>query len=123
MVRRRADYGADVERDTRALGESCDVLTAVFFTPLVEQILGAHDIAHLGDLGCGGGRMLIDLCERNPRLRGTGIDIAPPAIELAKQQAAASPARDRLRFLVGDAFAPQQWPEECRTADGVVAVG
>jgi demethylmenaquinone methyltransferase/2-methoxy-6-polyprenyl-1,4-benzoquinol methylase len=57
------------------------------------------------DVGCGPGQFSIMAAERLAHAEVVGVDLAPTMIELARGHAAASAARARLRFELGDAMA------------------
>jgi 2-polyprenyl-3-methyl-5-hydroxy-6-metoxy-1,4-benzoquinol methylase len=59
--------------------------------------------ARVLDVGCGVGYSSIFIAEAFPNVTVTGVDYHPGSIELAREQAAASPAADRLSFGVADA--------------------
>lgn len=67
--------------------------------------------------------VLIDACLRDPSLTGVGLDISAPAIEEANELCIKYNLTNRLTFVVGDAFQPDSWSEECRKADVICAVG
>jgi SAM-dependent methyltransferase len=56
----------------------------------------------LYDLGCGDGRFLIAAVE-SYGCRALGIEINPATAALARRRVAASPAKERIRIVVGDA--------------------
>jgi ubiquinone/menaquinone biosynthesis C-methylase UbiE len=66
---------------------------------LVEQMQGVRRGL---DAGCGPGQFTIMIAERTPGAKIWGIDLAPTMIELARQHASESPARERLHFDVAD---------------------
>jgi SAM-dependent methyltransferase len=123
LLRGEATYGVTVERNGEALGRHCATLSPVFHTPIVLDAVRRSGARYLLDLGCGAGKLLIDACRRDADLRGAGLDISPEAIELARGFAEREGLADRLDFVVGDAFAPETWPEVCRSADSLCAVG
>jgi len=123
LLRGRLRYGDEVERDGEALGRHCATLFEVFHTPIVLRVMEGMGARNLLDLGCGGGRLLVDACLRNPELRGVGLDISPGAIEFARGLAERAGLSDRLSFVVADAFRPETWPEVCFQADALCAVG
>jgi SAM-dependent methyltransferase len=123
MLAGQSTYGVDVERDGEALGRHCATLFRTFHTPVVLEALRGSGAHHLLDLGCGGGQLLVDLCLHEPELSGIGLDISPGAIEFARDLAERAGVSDRVSFVVGDAFSPQDWPEQCREADSLCAVG
>jgi SAM-dependent methyltransferase len=116
-------YGTDVLRDGGALGRHCATLFHQFHTPIVLKALEGVQARSILDLGCGGGRFLVDACQQNPELRGIGLDISPGAIEFARELAAREGLSHRLRFEVADAFRPETWPSYCREAEALCAIG
>lgn len=66
---------------------------------LLEELRSARRIL---DAGCGPGQFSILVAESLPEAEVWGIDLAPTMIELAKQHAGESPARERLHFEVAD---------------------
>jgi SAM-dependent methyltransferase len=123
LLRGELSYGADVVRNAEALGRHSGTLLHRFHIPMVLQTLSDLDAICVLDLGCGGGRMLVDVCLRHPKIHGVGLDIAPAAIESARKLAASEGLADRLDFVVGDAFKPGTWPAQCLEADVLMAVG
>lgn len=72
--------------------------TAEATREVIAAICGRFDAPHVLDIGCGEGDLLRSLA---PCIaRGVGIDIAEPAIDLARQRAA---GLDHLRFRVASA--------------------
>jgi len=70
--------------------------------PLLDMAqVDADDIVY--DLGCGDGRVLIEVAKRGAR--GVGIEIRPELVALANESAAAEALTDRLDFRAGDASA------------------
>jgi SAM-dependent methyltransferase len=123
LVTGESQYGRDVLRNGEALGKHSGVLFHRFYTPLVLEVLHEYGASKVLDLGCGGGRSLVDACKRDSNLRGVGLDISEPAIEAARRLAQSEGLQDRLTFVTGDAFRPETWPSECNSADVVTAVG
>ena len=66
---------------------------------LVEKLKGG---AHAADVGCGQGAGTLMMAQAFPGCEFVGIDSSAPAIELARERAAAAGVRN-LRFVVGDA--------------------
>lgn len=84
--------------------------------------LGENRPLRILDLACGGGDVTIDLVRRAQR-RGlpvmvTGIDRAPEAVALAREQAARAGVTDRLRFEITDVL-NDPWPHAPSTSSGV----
>lgn len=118
-----ARYGVDVHRDGGALGAACADLFRVYHDPIVLEALDTMNATKVLDIGCGAGQFLLDACARDPRLLGVGLDISADAIAIAKREAERLGLDDRLQFVVGDAFAPDSWPEPCKDADVLFGVG
>ncbi|MGV8001682.1 class I SAM-dependent methyltransferase [Photorhabdus temperata subsp. temperata] len=116
-------YGTNVLRNGRALGVHCATLFQTYHTDTVLQALADKSSSHILDLGCGAGQFLIDACLRDPNLTGIGLDISAPAIEEANELCKKYNLTKRLKFVVGDAFQPNSWTEECHKADVICAVG
>jgi release factor glutamine methyltransferase len=57
------------------------------------------------DVGIGSGAILITFLHERPQLRGIGLDISGPALELARQNAEALGVADRIEFRKSDCFA------------------
>lgn len=70
------------------------------------KVVAAFDLSRfrtLADLGGATGHLAIAACERYPELRAIVFDL-PRVCELAREQVAGSPARDRIRVMPGDFF-------------------
>lgn len=122
LITQKKQYGKDVLRDGAALGEHCAHLFTVFHAEIILTIIKEKDLKSILDLGCGGGAMLVDACKSDLSLQGYGIDIAPGAIDFAKQLCIEEKLQDRLKFDVGDAFIPETWPDY-GSIDAISAVG
>ncbi|MFT7475395.1 MAG: hypothetical protein ACI81L_002334 [Verrucomicrobiales bacterium] len=90
------------------LGRSSSVESIGPFLGTPSSLIGPLlDLAHTGpddvvyDIGCGDGRILIEAALRGSR--GTGIELRPDLIELARENAAEAGVEDRLDFIEGDA--------------------
>jgi SAM-dependent methyltransferase len=118
----RAVYGPDVQRRGDALGQHCATLFSEYHTPVLVEAMRGRGVRKLLDAGCGGGSLLVDACLRDPDLVGVGLDIDAGAVEEARALAGREGLADRIEFLVGDAFAPQSWPDACLDADGMCLV-
>ncbi|MEZ2279335.1 MAG: cyclopropane-fatty-acyl-phospholipid synthase family protein [Microcoleus sp.] len=123
LLKNEVCYGKDINRDGRSLGEHCATLFKEYHTPTVLAALKGIDAKRILDLGCGGGQFLIDACLKSDDLKGIGLDISEAAIDFARNLAQENGLEERLSFVVGDAFKPDSWTEECFSADVVSAVG
>ena len=71
--------------------------------PLVDDLLDElRQARRLLDVGCGPGQFTILVAEALPHAEVVGIDLAPTMIDLARDHAAQSVARERIRFEVAD---------------------
>ncbi len=118
----KAIYGTDVQREGGPLGLHSATLFSIFHTPVLIEAMRGRGVQRMLDIGCGGGGLLVDACLRDPDLTGIGLDIDVDAIEVAKSLARRKGVADRLEFVVGDAFAPQEWPSVCLDAEGLCIV-
>jgi SAM-dependent methyltransferase len=123
LLTKQVTYGKEVLRDGEALGRHCSTGFHYFGTKAVLEALAGMSANCLLDLGCGAGGFLVDACRMNPKLRGIGLDISAEAIAFARKAVAEAGLADRIKFLVGDAFQPQLWPELCNEADAIFTVG
>jgi hypothetical protein len=67
--------------------------------------------------------LLVDICLADAEVSGVGIDIAPAAVELARNLARDHGLQDRLSFEVADAFVPATWPSSCSGTEFISSVG
>jgi acetylserotonin N-methyltransferase len=70
------------------------------------RVVAAFDLGRfrrLVDLGGATGHLTIAACEHYPKLRGVVFDLEGPA-KMAREQAALSPAHDRIEVIEGDFF-------------------
>jgi ubiquinone/menaquinone biosynthesis C-methylase UbiE len=70
---------------------------------VVRKALALTTSGEAADLGCGGGRLAVDLARRCPKLRVTGIDRSTRMIELARARAAGAGLTSRTVFREADA--------------------
>lgn len=57
------------------------------------------------DLGTGSGCILVSLLAERPQAQGTGVDLSPLALSVARENAAIAGVEGRVTFLVSDWFA------------------
>ncbi|MBL3808361.1 class I SAM-dependent methyltransferase [Streptomyces sp. BRB081] len=119
----QAVYGRDVHRSNGPLSRHCATIFARYYTPIVLETMRDRGARSVLDLGCGGGQLLVDACLSDPGLTGIGLDIAPAAVEVARELAREHGVEDRLHFEVADAFNPSSWPERCRGVDMITGIG
>lgn len=75
---------------------------------LVESLLSAADKVNsepkILDIGTGSGAILVSLLDYLPQAKGVGVDIAPGALKVAKENAVRIGVADRAAFLLSDLF-------------------
>ncbi len=79
------------------------IFPSVFYQTLHKRLLEYVDLptkANVLDLGCGTGRLLERLASQFPELRGTGIDLSPEMLRVARQK---NGHRPRLIYVEGKA--------------------
>ena len=104
MLRGQKKYGPDVQRRTRWVGLGSGRLCRQLPYPVMIDMVRSFGRQCVLDLGCGDGAFLMELAGRDPAIRGVGIDIDPPVVELANQQIGASGLAERLQATVADMF-------------------
>jgi acetylserotonin N-methyltransferase len=72
-------------------------------SPAVVAAFDLSGFRRLADLGGATGHLTIAACERYPDLRGVVFDL-PAVVPAAREQVAASSARDRIEVVAGDFF-------------------
>lgn len=104
VLRQANRVGDFYRRDAAAIATACREISTFCYDPWFWQAVADLDFdpAHVLDLGCGSGERLQQILRRYPAVKGTGIDIAPAAIRLAEQEAAAAGLSDRLTFVEAD---------------------
>jgi SAM-dependent methyltransferase len=74
--------------------------------PDLHERLHADPPARVADVGTGAGYSAIGIAQHYPKVRVDGLDLDPPSIELAKENAKAAGLSDRVKFHVRDAGDP-----------------
>ncbi|MFI9584380.1 SAM-dependent methyltransferase [Streptomyces sp. NPDC052236] len=123
LITGRAVYGKDVQRSNGPLSRHCGTVFAKYYTPIILEAMRDRGAKRILDLGCGAGQLLVDACLNNSEITGVGLDIAPAAVEVARELARSHGLEDRLEFVVADAFDPRTWPEVCSGADVISGIG
>lgn len=101
----REFYGRDFKIDRNTLDPRPDTETLV---AAVLDLAGSDGLLgrplRLLDLGTGSGCILVTLLAELPEAAGTGTDINPGALEMARDNAAAHGVADRALFVASDWF-------------------
>lgn len=121
LLRGVRTYGKEVVREGAAVGGASAETSRRLANHLIYRRLESIGARCVIDVGCGGGAFLIDLCRRDPEIRGIGLDISEPAIEAARREVEREGLASRIQLVVGDGFHPETWPSPCDEADVVVA--
>ncbi len=100
----RGGHGDAGDMDAASYDRRAAPLLRGLYRRVAEDLSGAPRGGHLLDVGCGTGRLLIEVARRRDDLTLTGIDISPDMIELAGRNARRSVGRD-IDFRVGDSAA------------------
>ncbi len=114
------DDALDDTRDLRRAGSVAVEVNAPMGTARRESCvdwLSDRGASSVADLGCGHGRLLVQMAQAQPDLRGTGVDMDEVAIADARSHAGVLGVDQRVAFEVGDAA---RWSGE---ADAVVVIG
>jgi acetylserotonin N-methyltransferase len=72
-------------------------------SPGVAQAFDLSGFKRIADLGGATGHLAIEICERYPHLQGTVFDF-DKVLNVAREQIALSPAKDRIVCVAGDFF-------------------
>jgi phenylpyruvate C(3)-methyltransferase len=92
------------QRDSAAIAYACREINELCYDADFWAAMRRldFDFTHVVDLGCGSGGRLIDIMKRHPGSHGIGIDIARPALDVARKEMAEAGLGDRASFAVGD---------------------
>ncbi|MFD4672029.1 class I SAM-dependent methyltransferase [Lentzea sp. NPDC058450] len=105
--------GRYYHRDAAAISAACREANTQFYDPVFWPVLEGIDFepAGVADLGSGSGERLLQILKRHPQARGIGIDIASPAIDMARAEAERQGVGDRLSFIEADVRKLEPSPE------------
>lgn len=113
VLRNENRTGSFYRRDSAAIAFACREIDQVTYAPAFWAAMGRVEFpfTRVADLGCGSGARLMQILDRHPGTTGTGIDIARPALEVARAEADAAGLADRTAFLHGDVLSLEPRPE------------
>lgn len=103
--------GRYIHRDARVISIGTADFGARFIDPVFDAAFAAHDFSHVADLGCGSGDRLIRALRSRPDATGVGVDIAPAAVELARERIAEAGLADRAVVIQADVHELTYRPE------------
>jgi phenylpyruvate C(3)-methyltransferase len=104
LMARKIGERPHYQRDSAAIAFACREIDELCYAPTFWAAMDRleFDFGVVADLGCGSGRRLIDMLNRYPEARGIGIDIAAPALAIARESAVAARVADRVAFAEAD---------------------
>jgi phenylpyruvate C(3)-methyltransferase len=113
VLRNENRIGEFYQRDAAAISFACREISNRYFDPAFWQVMASLDypVAAVADLGSGSGERLIQIAKRYPGVRGIGIEIAGPAIDMASGEVAANGLGDQISFVQEDARRIEPRPE------------
>ncbi|WP_018657685.1 class I SAM-dependent methyltransferase [Actinomadura flavalba] len=106
--------GRFYHRDAAAIAYACREINEITYEPAFRAVLDGIDVAPgagVADLGCGGGARLASLLDRYPGTHGIGVDIAAPAVEVARANLDEAGHGNRATAVVDDALRLEPRPE------------
>lgn len=106
-----ARVGSFIRRDMRAVGLATQDIGEIFVDPLLRSILDRLSFATAADLGCGSAHRLASMAASRPGFRGVGIDIAPAALDVARETMQEMGVAHRIDLVLADAAALTPRPE------------
>lgn len=92
-------------RDAQAISFACREINTKYFDPAFWSAMNGlgFEFSKVADLGCASGGRLMAIAEKYPNVRGIGVDVAGPALEVGIAEVAANGLADRLSFIEADA--------------------
>jgi phenylpyruvate C(3)-methyltransferase len=101
------------ERDSAAIAYACREINELCYDSTFWYAVNRLDFEFdvVADLGCGSGGRVMDMLLRYPGTRGIGIDIARPALEVARQKMDAAGLASRAEFIEADVLDLPTRPE------------
>ncbi|KAK1716946.1 uncharacterized protein CLUP02_10380 [Colletotrichum lupini] len=105
VIRNENREGKFYSRDSAAIAYACRDANTQFIDPVFLNALksSGQNFTSVVDLGSGSGERIMQVLDRYPESTGLGIDIAGPAIEVARSDAVKRGYGGRINFFVGDA--------------------
>lgn len=111
VTKTKARVGDYYTRDMRAVAVGSKLIGETEVEPHFVELLGELDYKVITDLGCGSGQRLIGAVSRRPGVRGVGVDIAPAAVDLARNSVEQAGLSDRITMVSGDVRNLEPLPE------------
>ena len=102
LLRKKRTYGEDMYRRPDYVARGSGEMEDLLFFPLAIDEVKTAQYGHVLDLGCGDGTFLRKMCSRLPGVNGTGIDLAPLAVEQGNQKAAQEGLSGRVTLFAED---------------------
>jgi len=121
MLRGEMAYGRDVHRKADLMARGSGAGGRLFAFPLVIRLIEERGFTSVLDLACGDGTFLIELCQRNPRVAGYGIDIAADAIEDGRRKVCAAGLQERVHLFAEDMYRVRALTDQIPQVDAVTS--
>ncbi len=84
ILSQKLNYGSDVIRKDKEMAEATSLVSFYKTDPFVFRLLDRLEFDLVIDIGCGSGQRLLQLAERYPMSKLSGIDISQKCCELAQ---------------------------------------
>ncbi len=104
LLKQDKKYGVDITRRSEFVAKGSGAVGKLLAFPMVHDALQRNQYKRVLDLGCGDGTFLIDLCERDERMTGYGLDLSPEAIAAGQRKLEEKNLQGRVHLLAGDVF-------------------
>lgn len=104
LLKQDKRYGVDITRRSEFVAKGSGAMGKLLAFPMVHDVISRNKLEHVLDLGCGDATFLIDLCERDERVTGYGLDLSLEAIAAGQRRLEEKNLQDRVRLLAGDVF-------------------
>lgn len=105
VLRNENRVGKYYRRDAAAISYALREMNTRYFDPTFWKVMDGigFEPAAVADLGAGSGERLIQIANRFPGIRGVGLDIAKPALDMATEEVAKRGLSGQITFMEGDA--------------------
>ena len=102
VARNEARHGNFIHRDVGMIGYSTADFGRRYIDPVLDSAFADLHYSCVADLGCGSGDRLIRMLNARPQASGIGVDIAPVAVEQARERVARAGLSHRAVIIEAD---------------------
>lgn len=117
LLTKKKEYGKDVYRLSDSVAKGSGEMENWVYFPLAIDIIAKNRFSTVLDLGCGDGTFLRHLCEKNQKVTGIGVDIAPDAIARGEEKVKQAHLQDRIHLFVEDISKLDRLPDSLHGVD------